>query len=256
MHLTCPECGTQIQADNINIHEKIAVCHHCDAVFQFTLPNTSDDKPKRRKVHQPSQLTIHDSDHLHMSFRTNWRLGQNEGFLTSLVFGLLFSFVTLIMLMERDPGFIQLAFGLVALAGFYSTAVIAYNQTHIEVGDHKISVSRRPLPGVSIDNTEVNLSNVESITTEESKESEREAYDLPRYHVYANRFDGKQQIIVKDVTEEYGLYIAQIINAELALDDTDLDTSRLSDDNFIGDQLDDEHLSQTYSDNQNHRYET
>ncbi len=228
MKITCPNCSEIIIAENINVHDKIAVCHTCDSVFQFTLPDPVESKVKRRKIYQPKDLTIHNTDHLHMSFRTNWKLEENETFLTGAVFAVLFTILTLMMITERGFGIVPLMFSLTALMGYYLSAVTAYNKTHIKLHGMTLKTSRLPLPALSSGNTEINLANIETITTEETAISIKEAYDLPRYNVYANRFDGSRQLIIKDVTEEYGLYIAQAINAELAVDKDNLDTSRLT----------------------------
>lgn len=251
MQLTCPNCNEKIIAGNINIQDKIAVCHQCDTVFQFSIPDSSDKKAKRRKVHQPHDLTLHDEERLHMSFRTNWRLDQNETFLTGAILGVLFTFISVMLISEGELNLLPFIIGLIAFAGYYTAALTAYNKTHITMNDVSIKTSRLPLPGSTRHHTEVNLANVESITTEETAMSAKEGFDLPRYNVYANRFDGSRQVIIKDVTEEYGQFIAQTLNAELSAEDDHLDMSRLEDKPIIIDDIDHHESESQQSSNHN-----
>ena len=252
MKLTCPNCGEAITAENINIQDKIAVCHACNTVFQFALPDTTDNKPKRRKVHQPSKLTIHDDNHLHMSFHTNWRLEQNETFSGSIVLALVLSLAFFAVLNKEGFSIFPLILGFISLVGYYSAAFTAFNKTHIEMNDHVLRIARRPLPGRPESDTVIHLSDVESITTEETVISKQEGYDMPRYHVYAVRFDGSRQIVVRDVPEEYGRFIARVLNEELVTETDNLDISRLED-SITDNQMDTQIIHEDSRQNLNHK---
>src|SRR3970040_208257 len=92
MQLTCPNCGAQIPSENIHIQQMTAVCPACSTVFRFEPPQA---KIKRRKVTQPANLTVRESDQqLSLSFRTNFRLDKNETFLTTGIMSLIFTFLT------------------------------------------------------------------------------------------------------------------------------------------------------------------
>jgi len=255
MKLSCPNCNTGIQANNINIQDKIAVCHNCDTVFQFTLSDSQDNKAKRRKVHQPKDLIVYNENRLHMSFKTNWRLLQNEAFSTGVVMGVLFTFITILMVSEGELGLLPFFTGLIALAGYYLAALQSHNQTHLVMDEHSIRTFRQPLPEFGYSQIDVGVANIESFSTEETATSKKESYGLPRYNVYANRFDGGRQIIVKDVTEEYGRYIAQALNTELAHDDTDMDTSRLTSDDMTSNDTIDYAIIGDDASNLNHRHQ-
>ena len=72
------------------------------------------------------------------------------------------------------------------------------------------------------------LHSVTSIKCEETAISKKEAYDTPRYRVWAETSDGNRRTIVNDVTEDYAYFISQQLDERLQLD-FDQDTSRLRD---------------------------
>lgn len=232
MQLICPKCGEQIKAENINIQDMVAVCSVCDTVFKFNLP---EPKSKRRKIQQPQQMTVHDEDNLQIAFRTNFRLDKDENFLSSFLGSICFTFITALMIAETSgdgaKALVPIALGLLTVSLYYWLSLIVFNKTHIDMTDVSIRVSRQPLPTFLNQTREINLSGVVSITSEETTASKKEAYDTPRYTVWANLHDGSRKVIVSDVTEDYGLYIAQRLNEHLEheIDDTQLDVSRLED---------------------------
>jgi len=124
---------------------------------------------------------------------------------------------------------LPLGFVLIALGALYTAVITAYNKTHIEMDADKIRVSRKPLPGWD-QNIEVSLHGVSAIRYEETAISKKEGYDLPRYNVWAETPDGTRRIIVKDVIEDYAVFIAQRLNERLMQDaEDDLDVSHLAD---------------------------
>ena len=225
MQVNCPNCGEKVPAENINIQKMTAVCPACDTVFSFDLP---EDKAKRRKVKQPANLSLRD-DHeaLQIAFRTNFRLERNEAFLTSAVGAFSMTLVSLVMLgLPRMPFVLPLVFMLLALAFFYGLALIVVNQTHIEMDEDTIKVTRKPIPNPFNQGYEVPLAGVEAIKYEETALSKKEAYDTPRYQVWAQTEDGSRRIIVNDVTEDYAVFITQRLEERLETD-AELDISRL-----------------------------
>jgi hypothetical protein len=240
MQIQCPNCGEKVRAENINIQEKIAVCSACDTVFKFEMP---EEKTKRRKVKQPQNLIVRDSDEsLKMSFRTNFRLDANEGFVGSsimIVIGILLGGLMLGAGVDTGeiPLILPVGFLVLAVVAFYNMALIAYNQTEIEMDEEVIRLSRKPLPSVlGNQKQEILLSGVVSFSAEETPKSAKEAYDTPRYHVWANFQDGSRKIVVADLIEDYAHFIAQVMEERLQGAEH-LEMSRLED---VGQGVDDE----------------
>jgi hypothetical protein len=227
MQVNCPNCGEKVIAENINIHKMTAVCAACDTVFPFELPEA---KAKRRKVKQPAKLTLRDAETLQMEFWTNFRLERSDAFLSSVFGGVSTAFVALILIgSEGVPPILPLSFLLIAIALFYRLALIVVNKTHIEMDEDAIRVTRKPIPSLLNQEYEVPLAGVSAIKYEETAISKKEAYDTPRYRVWAETEDGSHRTIVNDVTEEYAVFIAQRLEERLHMDAADLDVSQLED---------------------------
>lgn len=229
MQLTCPQCGEHVPAEKINIQQLIAVCPHCDTVFEFSAPK---ENPKRRKVKQPQNLMIRESDRLEVAFRTNFTLDQNENFIVISILIVVFTITGLLGINSYPAGSVPLLLS-IAVASFlsflfYSLGLIVYNKTHIVMDDEAITVSRKPLPNIFRQAEEINLSDVIAIHCEETAISKKEAYDTQRYAVFAETSDGRRKIIVNDVTEDYAYFIARRLDEYLHHDE-EVDTSRLVD---------------------------
>jgi hypothetical protein len=210
--LTCPQCSTRIPASNINVQEKIAVCPACDTVFRFDTPEATPVKAKHRKVKQPANLTLRDDDEkLEMAFRTNFRLGQNEDFIIAIMAIVFLAFLSYVFLLP-DEKLLATRLFVFPVAGLilaiYRLGLLLFNRTQITADEHAIRVARKPLPNPLATDQEVLVSNIAHIRCEETDASKREKYDTPRYRVFAEMVDGHEKLIVNDVVEDYGYFIA------------------------------------------------
>lgn len=246
MQLTCPNCSDLIHAENINVQEMVAVCSNCHTVFPFKTP---EGKDKRRKVKQPRNLALRDAETLEMKFRTNWRLGSNQEFSGAVVGAGMMAFVSSILFGEffdgEAPLFLSLGFVLIMIALLYRVALVAYNSTHIEMDDEKITVSRKPLTLLS-KHRDISLHGVESIKCEETSLSKEHNYDLPRYHVWAETVDESRRPIVTDVTEEYAYFITQRLQERLHYDVSRLEESENHHDEFEAELLSQRQVDSLY----------
>ena len=250
MQVNCPNCGAKVTADHINIQKMTAVCAACDTVFPFDLPEAKA-KAKRRKVKQPANLILRDADTLEIEFRTNFRLDKNQALLSSLTGGFAFMMlvVELVLFNDGDSPFILTGtFFAVALTLFYGVALIILNKTHIKMDEESIAVTRGPLPNPLNQGHDVSLAGVAAIKYEETAASKKEAYDTPRYQVWAETEDGSRRTIVNDVIEDYAVFVAQHLQERLQMD-ADLDVSRLEDDQYHLDDNVDMHEAVTASKN-------
>ena len=92
-----------------------------------------------------------------------------------------------------------------------------------------IKITRKPIPNPLNQGYEVPLAGVTAIKYEETAISKKEAFDTPRYHVWAETIDGNRRTIVNDVTEDYAVFIAQRLEERLQMDD-ERDVFHLEDD--------------------------
>jgi hypothetical protein len=143
--------------------------------------------------------------------------------------------IALLLIGSGDvPLILPLFFVLITATLFYWTALIVVNKTHIEMDEETIRVTRKPIPNLLNQGYEVPLAGVTAIKYEETAASKKEAYDTPRYRVWAETADGSRRTIVNDVTEEYAVFITQRLEERLQMND-ELDVSRLEE---VGDHLD------------------
>ncbi|HBJ87346.1 MAG TPA: hypothetical protein DDZ88_26515 [Verrucomicrobiales bacterium] len=202
-----------------------AVCAVCDTVFPFEV---AEAKAKRRKVKPPAKLTQRDGETLQLEFWTNFRLDRSEAFLFSMIGGVMMLITSLLMGARGGSGIVPVVFLLIASALFYWAALMVFNKTHIEMDEDVIRVTRQPLPSPIRQGCDVSLAGVAAIKCEETAISSKEAYDTPRYRVWAETAGGSRRTIVNDVIEEYAVYIAQRLGERLHMD-AELDVSSLED---------------------------
>jgi hypothetical protein len=229
MQVRCPNCGKKVSADNINIQKMTAVCAACDTVFPFDLPEAKA-KTKWRDVRQPEKLALRDAETLRMEFATNFRLEQNGDFIVGMLGAPSMALLGLLMIGSDDvPGFAPFVLFAMAAGLFYWLVLNVVNKTHIEMDADAITVERKPFPNPLRQKLEIPLDGVTAIKYEETAISKKEAYDTPRYRVWAETTDGISRTIVNDVIEEYAVYIAQMLEERLYMD-SDPDISQLADD--------------------------
>lgn len=227
--LNCPNCGSLVSAENINIQKMTAVCGVCATVFQFDTPEAETVKAKRRKVKQPQHLELHDGRTLEMAFRTNWRLDQDNNVQgIGVTMGMMLFAMGAIVLNSPDSVFAPLLLlGTIFLVMSYALALRLYNQTQLEITDDRIQIVRQPLPNLSRSDS-ISLSGVTKIVAEETKASIENEYDTPRFAIWAERADDTRRLIVTDLVEDYAYFVAQQLDQRLHAEDY-LDTSRLVD---------------------------
>jgi hypothetical protein len=229
MQLRCPNCGAKVTAENINIQKMTAVCAACDTVFPFELPEAKA-KTKWRDVRQPEMLVLRDAETLRMEFATNFRLDKDGDFIVSLMGAPSMAIIGFALLGEIDvPIFLPIMLMVMAATLFYSLALKVINKTHIEMDSDSITVERKPFPNPLRQKQKIPLDSVSAIKYEETATSKKEAYDTPRYRVWAETTDGISRIIVNDVIEDYAVFVAQTLEQHLYME-SDPDISRLEDD--------------------------
>lgn len=248
MQVRCQNCGAKVPAENINVQKMTAVCTACDNVFSFELPEAKA-KTKWRDVRQPEKLALRDAETLRMEFATNFRLEKSAGFVLGTFGGLGSILLALLVGAEAEtPSLMPLVFLLIAAALFYWSALTVMNKTFIEMDDDAIAIQRKPIPSLFDKRREVPLEGVTAIKYEETALSRKEAYDTPRYRVWAETTEGISRTIVNDVIEEYAVFIAQALQERLYIESAPK-TARLEDDDQGQD--DDAHIYEVLRKSQN-----
>lgn len=226
MNLRCVNCGEPIPAKNINIQKTLALCDHCETVFDFSKNISSElstEKPKNRKVKQPVDLLInenHEQLHLHLK----WSLKIVPPMI-SILMGLWFlvGFVFPMLAVLNGNGE-TLGIGLLlgAFPIYYFISLLV-NRTQLDVNDTVLSAVGKPLPW--FDGKNVNVDQINTISYQQSKSFES-YYDLT-----AQLHDGREINLIELIPYEHAVFIAHEVNAYLyALDGDDKpDIERLTD---------------------------
>ncbi|MBN1562288.1 MAG: hypothetical protein JXA10_00495 [Anaerolineae bacterium] len=212
MKLTCPACNAAITADQINIHDQVAVCGACHTVFRFAVP---ERKRKQRKVKQPPRLTVSDPPgELVMQYRRIFNeeergMAWGNGFFALIVLPLL-----LVLTLIYAPVWM---FGLISVwlvISWYVQAALFFNQTTISLDDEQLAIMQKPLPTFSgARNFTLNSAEIVEAFCDETEESRRAASVNRFYHVRLRQTNGDVITILKALPGEVALFIAQEINA-------------------------------------------
>ena len=215
MQLICPNCQSPITVDLINIQEMTAVCGTCHTVFGFDRPQS---KQKQRKLKEPDTFDIRESDdNLHMSYGLTSPWYANENIIGGIIVGLAFFLFGFVF---RDGAkfspIIPLAIWSVALFSILWTIAFIMNRTHINMNDESIDVSRKPISALSSLRKLIDMTNVEAIHIDETAQSKTEGYETPKYRIWAEMSDRRQETILKDLIEPYASVVAQRLQNYLA----------------------------------------
>ena len=215
MQLTCPNCQTPITVDLINIQEMTAVCGTCHTVFGFERPQS---KQKQRKLKEPDTFDVRESDdNLHMSFRSISRWYADDNIIGGLGGGLAFFLVGFFFRNGAEfPAILPLVFWSAALFSLLWTIAFVVNRTHINMNDESIDVSRKPISALSSIRKSIDMTNVVAIHIDETAQSKTEGYETPKYRIWAEMSDRRQETILKDLVEPYASVVAQRLQSYLA----------------------------------------
>jgi hypothetical protein len=217
MNLRCVNCGEPIPAKNINIQKTLALCDHCETVFDFSenvASKFSTQKPKNRKIKQPVDVLINE-DNEQLDLRFKWSLKivpPTINILMGLWFLVGFIFPMLAVVNGNGE---TLGIGLLlgAFPSYYFISLLL-NRTQLGLNDTVLSTASKPLPWFDGKNINVDLINTVSYKQSKSFES---YFDLT-----AQLHDGREINLIELIPYEHAVFIAHEVNAYLyALDGHD-----------------------------------
>ena len=146
MQLHCKNCGAAIPAENVNIHDLIAVCPQCHHIFKFG-DKFSPDKVKSRKVKQPDNMSIRENEYqLGIIYGRVLSQDDAKGVLPLTILTLIMSFLFAMNVASRTPIVFAIILGLLTSIFAYILAEAIFNRTKITVDPQEITVRRAPLP--------------------------------------------------------------------------------------------------------------
>lgn len=232
--LTCPNCATDIPAENINIAQTLAVCPNCDTVFDFSFMGDAKDKPKTkatRKLHPPKGFHIEENA---TGFTMSWRWFQPVAiFLTFFViawdgflifwyrmalggFGSSFSGGANLIMILFPIAHVAIGVGMT-----YYVLALYLNRTAMTVSDAEIKVRTFPLPYPWKDRT-LAASDVEQVYVKQSISHNKNGTSIS-YDVRAQLYGAPDEKLVTGLhTPEFALYIEQEVEAYLGIENREV----------------------------------
>lgn len=224
--LHCPNCSTMIPPENINVQKVIAVCPNCAAVFNFADTVASGQKIKRRKSKKPDHITHTETDDslvLEMPFLQTIHNKIGVGVLGVVIIGL---YAMILIGILTDP---QLEIApLVILSLIFLPIVIGafgslFARQTVEVNTEELKHEVRL--GMPVYHRKMPIEDIVDVTAEEMSAT-RESIAEARYNLYAEKYDGRQDMFIQNLPEEMATYTQQALSNYLATDDAD--SARLS----------------------------
>ncbi len=149
MHLNCPHCTNEIQADGINLTKVIAKCQHCNNIFDFTaqLEKAQPPVPYRREIPIPPGITMTEwEDALELDI--NWRKEGKPFLLFFAIFWIVFVGVFTLAMVgvgEWIPLLFMIPFWGAGAYLLYASIGHMVNTTNIFVDEKILAIEHRPI---------------------------------------------------------------------------------------------------------------
>jgi len=224
--LTCPQCGSPISAEQINIQKTLAVCPACATVFDFSA-TVSDPAPipaathkrKRRKVKQPEHITIQpNATGLDLVYK--WGIkseSQSTLFwmglwaVIAIAISIVFPLLSGEAIFSGDSPF---WLGTLFVGGFpfYYFLCLFTNSTRFLLDEDQLQVRTTPLWFWGAGHATVDTPDVEAVYWELAEDADE---DDENYTVYARLRDGERKKLLEGILKLDAEFIAQEMNSAL-----------------------------------------
>ncbi len=223
LQLSCPNCHSQIQAEDININNVLAKCAKCNTVFSF---KDEINKPvhKKQEVLLPVGIESFSTD-FELDFEINWRK-TSKGLGFFLFFTLFWNgIVGIFVVIGLATGQWQMLLGvsihlLIGIFLLYYVMGIMLNTTYITVSNRELRVEHLPLRFPFYPNRFLPVSDVEQVFVERYVASTTNK--RPNYAFKVKLIDRNQERIdlIKGLKQpNQALYIEQEIEKFLKIQD-------------------------------------
>lgn len=202
MQLTCPNCQTEIPAENINIQKTLALCPACGSVFDFGDEHGPGTTPKikRRKAKKPDAVIVHDEgDTLHFSYPlVNDRASKIAiGF---LVFVMLAFLVFIASQLIPEGKTIALIFLTLIFGGLGSIfAGMLFMRSHLQFTDEQFSTYWSPF---TMNKAELYSEEIIEFKYEETTATLESAMSSARFNVYALLVGDRKRLVSGSIADE------------------------------------------------------
>lgn len=228
MRIDCPECGTEVLADDLNIDRLLAKCRSCNAVFGFSdqlpdhlrVPALAGEVRPRAEVPLPKGFEVRD-DGKRLEIRQPW---YSVAAYFMIPFTLFWNaFMAVWYGIAFTTGMWPMAvFGLlhlgVGVAMVYGTVCMFVNSTTLQVEGTALQVNAGPIPAPWMD-VQVDRARIEQLFVKK-KVSHGKNGSSTSYEVHALLDDRTHQKLVTGLNEaDQALFLEQRLESFLGITD-------------------------------------
>ena len=227
--LHCPECSTAIPPENINVQQTIAACPSCGAVFNFADKIPTGQKIKRRKSKKPENMTQTETEHslkLMTDYLQTASYKMWTGAGTVFMAGL-YGLILVGTLSDGDVGPAVLFTLMFVPIILWLIGTLFATQT-VEVDSDNLKHELR-LGNMSFYQRKIAMADVVDIELAETATTAASTAEA-RYNIYAEKYDGRQDMFIQNLPEEMATYTQQTLSSYVRADSADDVSLRLQDD--------------------------
>ena len=146
IRISCPSCNEPTTTDNINIHDKIAKCGSCAAVFSFQkeIKNLSQqiEKVEEENLVRPAGV---EKSYYHDELELTMEQPNSSGWIAMVIFSVFFAGLFFLLYWEKGlPLFVPSSFAGLSLYFFYKYWNRKNEKIFVVVDDEYLSVQYRP----------------------------------------------------------------------------------------------------------------
>ena len=226
LEVDCPNCGSLVHPDDININKSMGKCNSCHEVFSFEEDHFFfDDRPNRPEMIMPEGtdvLTLSET----LDIRVNWFKSYSKaglGFLTFFTF-MWNAIVGVFAIGMLTAGAVGALMGLsvhliVGLVLIYWMASIFFNHTDIIISNNQIRITSGPLRNPFKRDKSVAAQDIEQLYVNRYTSSTTNGKPNYAYALYAILKNGNKQEVIKGMNKETQLYLEQEIERYLKIKD-------------------------------------
>lgn len=224
MQLACPNCATSILADNVNIKDLVAKCHHCNNVFGFTNSDLPAPERNRPEIMLPSGFEAYNSLSA-LDIEISWRrTSKSMGFLIFFTLfwnGILSIFVVTAL---ATGAYEMLLFTsihlLVGIGLLYFVIATLLNKTYVYVSRREISIEHRPLRIPFYPNRNLQATDLDQLYVKKYSSGKTNGRTNWAFSVVARMRTGSDVTLVKGLRmPEQATYLEQQIEKFLTIED-------------------------------------
>lgn len=225
--LHCPDCRSVIPPENINVQQTIAACPNCAAVFNFANKIPTGEKIKRRKSKKPDNLIQSETEH-GLKLETPYLQTPGYKLWTGVGTLVMMGLYGLILVGTLSDGELVPAalFTVMFLPIILWMIGVLFAKQTIEVDSEELKHEIRW--GVPVYQRKMALDDVVDIGVAETTLT-RESTAEARYNLYADKYDGREDMFIQNLPEEMAIYAQQTLSNYITGDTADDVSHRLQD---------------------------